>query len=263
MHTRAHEWSCYKIYWWCLQSVGPGVLLLTFNNLVVILAVQVLVEKHDIPILISMRDVLNKGIYNSLQGRFISLGKRRHSLSSEFCFNSQVSTRRSALCLNFELELRTLYRTSGHPPERSLQELLKRADRSSLDKKTISAMKIIKEHCIIWREIDSTPPWFTLTVRNDGCRFIHCVRVDTMFIESRPVAHMVDEMTHFCAAVILRNQSPAETWKKIQNIWSFVYLGQPDYLVVDHGTAWSTKKMETLRKLSVHIEMRLVSSRLE
>lgn len=172
-----------------------------------ILDVQFLVVKDNITTLSSMKEMLDNGLDSSIQERFVSLGNRRHSLATKIFFDSQVGTKRSALCFLTKQELQTVHRTFIPPSVRLLERLLKRADRSSLDKETISALKKIEEDYILCGKIDSYLRRFKLTVRSEELRFNHRVQVDTMFIKCRPVIHMVDETRRFGAVAFLRNQS--------------------------------------------------------
>lgn len=77
-------------------------------------------------------------------------------------------------------------------------------------------------------------------------RFNHRAMFYTMFIEGRPVLHMVDERSHFQAAGFLRMQSTANIWKGIQKLWIFTYLGPPDFLALDQGSAYVSKYMKSI-----------------
>ena len=65
-----------------------------------------------------------------------------------------------------------------------------------------------------------------------------------MFIENRPVIHLVDESTHFTAAAFLTNQSSLEIWKAISRLWINTYIGPPDYLKVDQGSNYISNEMK-------------------
>lgn len=66
-----------------------------------------------------------------------------------------------------------------------------------------------------------------------------------MFIENLPFLHLLVTETHFCAAAFVRTQSTADIWKCIQAIWCDTYLGPPDFLSVDQGSAFVSKEMST------------------
>lgn len=55
---------------------------------------------------------------------------------------------------------------------------------------------------------------------------------------------MVYEATHFCAAQSHRSHTSKEIWIGIKYIWSVVYFGPPDYLVVDQGAAYTSKDLK-------------------
>lgn len=67
--------------------------------------------------------------------------------------------------------------------------------------------------------------------------------MNTMFIHGRPVMHMVDEAINFSAPFFIRNKSTSEICGTIQCMWSLIFLGYPDYLVVDQGYAYISKEM--------------------
>lgn len=65
---------------------------------------------------------------------------------------------------------------------------------------------------------------------------------------------MADEATHFCAESFLQNQSTKKIWNRIQDIWSFLYLGPPDLFVIDQGAAYTSENMkEALEAHSVRL----------
>lgn len=43
----------------------------------------------------------------------------------------------------------------------------------------------------------------------------HTVQIDTMYLERKPVLHMVDQATHFCSAVFFKFQSSDPVWRSI------------------------------------------------
>lgn len=70
-----------------------------------------------------------------------------------------------------------------------------------------------------------SPRKFRLTVGEEELRFNQRVIVDNMFINNKPIIHMVDESTHFTAASFLRNQSAEKIWKSIRKLWILTYMG--------------------------------------
>lgn len=67
--------------------------------------------------------------------------------------------------------------------------------------------------------------------------------------------YMLDEATHFCSTSVLCSRSARKIWKAIRRIWRFVYLGTPKYLVVDQGSANTSKEMrESAVAICVHVD---------
>ena len=123
----------------------------------------------------------------------------------------------------------------------ALYKLLKRAKTADVDEKTRVKIEEITKRCSTCAIHSSKPKYFMLTVGNEDDRFNHCVAVDIMFINNKPILHVVDEVTHFQEATWLRNSTSAEVWKSFLRCWSMVYIGPPDYLRVDQGTNFVSK----------------------
>lgn len=74
-------------------------------------------------------------------------------------------------------------------------------------------------------------------------RLNHAVQMNTKFIRSKPVLHMVDVATHFSAATFLRSQSAAEIWNAVLANWVYVYAGPLDVMHVDQGSSYISNEM--------------------
>lgn len=80
-----------------------------------------------------------------------------------------------------------------------------------------------------------------------------------MYIGGPPAIHMVDEATHFCKASNPRRQSAKEIWKTIQQMRCFVHLGSHEYLAVERGSSYKSKKTrESAKALDVHLDEALI-----
>ena len=56
-----------------------------------------------------------------------------------------------------------------------------------------------------------------------------------MYLESKPVLHVVDSATSFNAGRFLKKISIAQVWEVFWLCWIDVYQGLPDWVVVDAG----------------------------
>lgn len=81
----------------------------------------------------------------------------------------------------------------------------------------------------------TTPRIFKIPIGSEELRFKHWVVVDTMFLNARPVLHVINEATHFTAATFLRDQSANEIFKQIYKLWALSYMAPPDFLTVDQA----------------------------
>lgn len=67
-----------------------------------------------------------------------------------------------------------------------------------------------------------------------------------MFIEGKPILHIVDEATHFTAATWLDNSTSKEIWKSLLQCWTHIYIGPPYFLRVDQCSNFVSKEFKGL-----------------
>lgn len=142
-----------------------------------------------------------------------------------------------------EAELRNIHRSFGHPSIRATEGLLKRESGRSLSTHVRRSIERIAAECKPYSTYATAYRRFKLTVGSDDLRFNHSVKVDAMFLLGRPVHHIIDMATHFCAAPFLKSQSAREIWTKIQLLWTLVYSGPSDHLSVDQGSSFISREM--------------------
>lgn len=90
----------------------------------------------------------------------------------------------------------------------------------------------------------SRPKRFRLTVGTEELRFNHIVAVDVMYINRRPILHVVDEATHYSSALFLPNASAKEIWRALRRCWIEIYLGPPDFLRIDQGSSFTSAEFQ-------------------
>lgn len=224
-----------------------------FDGLRTVIDVDFLIIEDDFPTLLSMKYMVTNGLDISLQRRCMKLGKPTHPLSMEnFFLIHRWDEEAVPHVLYTEQDLRRMHRGFGHPTIKSLERLLRSAEGGNMSKQLKSSLRKISEDCKVCKTYAGKPRRFKLTVGTEGLRFNNRVLVDTMFIQSRPVMHMIDEATHFSAACFLRKQSTSEIWATIRRLWILSYMGPPDHLMVDQGTAYTSKEMrENLESFGV------------
>lgn len=106
-------------------------------------------------------------------------------------------------------------------------------------------LRKISDDCKI-RKINAPPArHFRLPEGANDLQSNHRVVFDTMFLKNRPVIHLVDESTHFSAALFLKKKSTKDIWKEIASLWFSTYKGLPDYLAVDQVKNFVSKEMKS------------------
>ncbi|KAE8549770.1 hypothetical protein EYB25_008294 [Talaromyces marneffei] len=155
-----------------------------------------------------------------------------HSLKSYLTESFDTDT-----CFLTETELRRLHRRFGHPSVEKLRKLLVRAGHD-VDTEALKHIRKFCHHCQIYGQ---SPGRFRFTVRDD-VSFNHSIIVDIMYINGKPVLHVVDEATRFNAARWLENISAKATWTALRIMWIDTYLGPPDFIVTDAGKNFTSKE---------------------
>ena len=213
-----------------------------FAKLGLIIDVAFAVLKGECPSLLSNKDMLLNNLDISLQGRYLHIGNLRQPLLLDnFFFIHNWSSKDTPYDLYTEDDLRKIHRGFGHPSVKATYHLLRRANPDTLPPQTMKALTKISTDCKTCLKYAQAPRRFRLTIGAETLRFNHRVAIDTMFINNKPILHMVDEATHFSAACFLRNQSTREIWNNIRKLWILTYMGPPDFLIVDQGTAYVSK----------------------
>jgi di/tripeptidase len=72
--------------------------------------------------------------------------------------------------------------------------------------------------------------------------FNWCIVVDVMYLDSKPVLHVVDVATAFQAAKFLKDMSAKTTWDTLRICWIDVYQGPPDIIISDAGKNFASEE---------------------
>lgn len=105
-------------------------------------------------------------------------------------------------------EMRRLHRRFGHP---SVDRLMKVLQRAGIDDIDGNAIKHITRYCHQCQMHSKSPGRFKFSLQDDY-HFNYEVIVDVMYIDSKPVLHVVDSATAFQAARFLKDMSAKTIW---------------------------------------------------
>lgn len=124
-------------------------------------------------------------------------------------------------------QFRKFHKQFAHPSAAKLYNLLKRAGLESVDSKTLEQLKDIAAKCEPPQKIRNAPRRFRLCIGQEHVRFNARIYMDIMYIDGRPVLHIVGEATRFSAARFLPRISTDSIWEVIIMCWSSIYTGVP------------------------------------
>ena len=144
-----------------------------------------------------------------------------------------------------EIELRRLHRRFGHPATNRLYQLLEKAGHDDVDKGTLEMIAKSCHHC----QMHSTAPRrFKFTLKDDH-EFNYEILVDVMYLNNRPVLHVVDSATAFQGARFLPSMSAKDTWEVLRSLWIDTYQGPPDIITHDAGTNFASTEFHNEAKV--------------
>lgn len=218
-------------------SLGTAIISIPFKDLDLVIHVKFRIMKEDCESLFCLRDLKENGLNLDVQRNKILYKSREQNLSfvNDFLVH-KWTPKAMPYVLYTESELRKLHRNFGHPTVSALKRVLKRANPSTCDNQTKKAIHNIVESCRTCQQFSSKPKRFKLTIGTDDLQFNHIIAADIMYIHNKPILHVVDEATHYMAAIFMRKVNSEETWKGILKCWIRIYLGPPDNIRVDQGS---------------------------
>lgn len=206
------------------------------------------IMKAETPFLLCLADMDKLGVYfNNLQNLVVTRTKETVPVVRKFghaflLCNSALQTYITESFEQYpshlsEVELRRLHRRFGHPAVDRLYKLLDRAGHE-IDKKVLEHLT---KFCHFCQKHGKSPGRFRFTLRED-VEFNFNIIVDVMYINNRPILHVVDESTRFNAARWLKDISANHTWEVLKMCWIDSYLGPPDLITTDAGKNFLSKE---------------------
>lgn len=227
------------------KVIGEVTIKIPFINLELVMYIGFAIIEKDALSLLSNTDLIDNGLDISLQGGYLHIGTRKKQLTLENnLFVYRWTSDSIPYSLYSEHELRNIHRRFKYPSLNATHNLLKRANEDNLEADVKKMLDKITEHYKICKANDSAPRRIKLTIGTDDIQFNHSVIIETMFISSKHVLHLVDEGTHFTAAAFLKNHSSSDIWRSITRLWTHVYMVPPDFLSFDQGSAYISQEFK-------------------
>jgi hypothetical protein len=208
------------------------------------------ITKTDTPFLLSLADMDQRKVYyNNLTNMLISpvgsfpvVRMFGHPFflwktSAHLIVEGTVNT---ANCYLTDTEIRRLHRRFGHPSVDRLMHVLNRSGHSDIER---SALEKLTKHCAYCQKYGKSPGRFRFKLQDD-VDFNHSIIIDIIYIDNKPILHIIDEGTRFQAARWLTNMTAKHTWDVLRQCWIDSYLGPPEHIITDTGTNFTSKEFK-------------------
>ncbi len=225
------------------SPIGTANIPVPFRDLNLVIDVRFQIVKDNVPSLLCMKDMLDNGLDISILDSEIRYKHLSQPLELKNYFLIHKWKRGDiGYSLYTEAELKKLHKSFGHPSVSALVNVLKRARPNEMSSEVQKTISDIVKTCLTCSVHASRPKRFKLTVGTDDLRFNHIVAIDITYISNKPILHVVDEATHYNAALFLTKISSETVCRALLKCWSQIYLGPPDFLRVDQGSQFVSKE---------------------
>jgi len=231
-----------------IRSLGTARIITPFGM------VEFQVVPADTPFLFCLGDMDKHGVYFNNVRDVLVHGNREHPVVRRWghpWLLIDEPERSIAWCHLTETELRQLHRRFGHPAADRLYKILTRAGYDDIDRTTVTKLTKFCHQCQMH---SNAPGRFKFTLRDD-MEFNYQILADIMFLDEKPVLHIIDTATSFQAARFLRNMTTKETWDTLRLAWIDTYVGPPDTIVSDAGKNFTSAEFKAnARIMAIEVE---------
>ena len=147
-------------------------------------------------------------------------------------------------------QVRKLHKQFAHPIPQKLKKLLKNAGVD--DKAVFQAVDRISENCDICKRF-KRPPLGPVVTFPLATSFNETVAMDIKVIQGRLVLHMIDHLTRYSSACVLRNKTKESIVKAVLEYWVRIF-GSPKFHLTDNGGEFvNSEVIEYAEKFNVVI----------
>ena len=167
-----------------------------------------------------------------------------------------ILPRTSPLCTHFtKQDLMKLHKHFMHPSTGKLYNLLKRAFPTKVNDKIRQMLQDIAEKCDQCAEHAVPPFRFRASIPKDNIIFNRELSIDLMWLNGKPVLHVVDTETGFQNAIFIQDKTAENLWNDFINCWASVYTGFPEIIRLDRETSFtSTAFRENAEGVGVELQ---------
>ncbi len=151
-------------------------------------------------------------------------------------------------------QLSKLHRQFHHPSSEKLFKLLSRSRPDEATPETLEILKDINKRCDPCQRITNAPRRFKVTLGSEHIKFNERIQMDLMYIDSKPILHIIDEGTKFSAAQFIPNKEIGTIWDALIKCWAAVYTGLPNRILVDQGSEFGNLFVNLAAENNVQVQ---------
>ena len=149
-----------------------------------------------------------------------------------------------------EAELHKVHNHFFHPKPEKLYALIRRTDPATASPKVLHDLERIEATCHPCQRHATSPHRFKVSLPSGDIVFNREVCMGLMFLNQRPVLHVVDRDTKFNSARFLQNETAETAWNTFREMWVSMYVGYPDIISADQGPQFRSKYWRSVTKLA-------------
>lgn len=123
---------------------------------------------------------------------------------------------------------------------------MKKAEPEKTLPQVLHDLEKIDATCDLCQKLGQAPHRFRVSLPEGEVVFNRTVCMDIMFLDSKPVLHIVDKDTKFSAAAFLRNETTDEAWNVYMRSWVLAYIGFSDIIATDQGPQFKSSRWKSL-----------------
>lgn len=155
------------------------------------------------------------------------------------CFNSQ--------------QVIKLSRQFLHRSSEKLYNLLRKAHPEDTTQETQKKLEEISCSCDPSQRNQARPTLSKVSFGTENILFNEEVVIDIMYLDEKPVLHMLDAQTQFSAARRIADVSTTNIWKCTIQCWIIIYTGTPYKIKVDQGSAFGNNLISVVKTSNIDV----------
>lgn len=146
-------------------------------------------------------------------------------------------------------ELRKMHRHFFHPQPDRLYAVINKAGGEHAKPSTLKQLQEVSSTCDLCQRLSKEPSRFRVALPPEDIIFNRTVLLDIMYLDGKPLLHVVDKDTLFSAAAFLSSgESTEDVWRAYVRCWVTPYIGYSDFMHTDQGPQLASEEWKALQQ---------------